>query len=44
MKTKTLAGFEIYISVPLNIQELKDGNAELCRLTHDTHVEMYVRK
>ena len=22
------------------MQELKDGNAELCRLTHDTHLKM----
>ena len=31
-------------SSSLNIQESKDGNADLCRLTHDTHVKMSDRK
>ena len=26
------------------MQKLEDGNAELRRLTHDTHVKIYVRK
>ena len=28
----------------LKMQELKDGNVELCLLTNDTHVKIYVRK
>ena len=24
--------------------KIKDGNVESCRLTHDTHVKIYVRK